>query len=315
MDFLEKIKEELRPRRNLVEVFGEIKTRLKKYFPKERIELYGSVAKGTHLKDASDLDIFVFFPPETPKEVMGKRVIEACKREFDTIVKYAEHPYAHITYKDVEADVVPGYSVKSASEARSAVDRTPFHYEFVVKHLTENQKDEVRLLKKFLKTAGIYGAEIKTQGFSGYVCELLIIKFGDFLSVLKEVARWKKQTVLWFEKPSYNVRERFGNVPLIFIDPVDERRNAAAAVSRESYDRFILFARAFLRNPGREFFTLGRRVGFDVVGITFQHTSKTEEIIYGQMKRYLRALINHLENKDIPIVRKFVFANEEKALI
>ena len=30
----------------------------------------------------------------------------------------------------------------------------------------------------------IYGAEISTKGFSGYVSEVLIIKFGSFLSAL-----------------------------------------------------------------------------------------------------------------------------------
>ncbi len=41
------------------------------------------------------------------------------------------------------------------------------------------------MLKKFLRSLHIYGAEISTKGFSGYVSEVLIIKFGSFLSTLE----------------------------------------------------------------------------------------------------------------------------------
>ena len=37
------------------------------------------------------------------------------------------------------------------------------------KSLTQKMKNEVRILKTFLKSNGIYGAEIAKQGFSGYI--------------------------------------------------------------------------------------------------------------------------------------------------
>jgi tRNA nucleotidyltransferase (CCA-adding enzyme) len=61
----------------------------------------------------------------------------------------------------------------------SATDRTPFiHY--VKKRLGKTLQDDVRLLKKFMQGIKVYGAEIKTGGFSGYLCELLILHYGSF---------------------------------------------------------------------------------------------------------------------------------------
>jgi tRNA nucleotidyltransferase (CCA-adding enzyme) len=47
---------------------------------------------------------------------------------------------------------------------------------------------EVRLLKKFMKGTGVYGAEIKIGGFSGYLCELLILKYRSFAQTIEAFA-------------------------------------------------------------------------------------------------------------------------------
>ena len=49
-------------------------------------------------------------------------------------------------------------------------------------------KQEVRLLKRFLKSVGIYGAQIAKGGLSGYVTEILILKYGTFVSTLQSIA-------------------------------------------------------------------------------------------------------------------------------
>jgi tRNA adenylyltransferase (EC 2.7.7.25) len=54
----------------------------------------------------------------------------------------------------------------------------------VISNLHREQKDEVRLLKKFMKGIGVYGAEIKVKGFSGYVAELLVYFYDSFRNVL-----------------------------------------------------------------------------------------------------------------------------------
>ncbi len=67
---------------------------------------------------------------------------------------------------------------------KSAADRSPFHTLYVANSLDNYKKNQVRLLKKFLRSLNVYGAEISRKGFSGYVSEILIIKFGSFLSTL-----------------------------------------------------------------------------------------------------------------------------------
>ena len=51
-----------------------------------------------------------------------------------------------------------------------------------------------------MKGVGVYGAEIRVGGFSGYLCELLTLSFGSFTDILKAVSDWK-------EKRSYKALE------------------------------------------------------------------------------------------------------------
>ena len=95
-----------------------------------------------------------------------------------------------------EVDLVPCYALPDASRIRSAVDRTPFHTRFVLSSLDDVKRGQVLLLKQFMKGIGVYGAEAKVQGFSGYLTELLIIKYGDLLNVLRAASGWRPGTVM-----------------------------------------------------------------------------------------------------------------------
>ncbi len=55
------------------------------------------------------------------------------------------------------------------------------------------------MFKKFVKAAGVYGAEVKIQGFSGYVCEVLTLKFGSFLETLRHLSRIKQGEIVTLE--------------------------------------------------------------------------------------------------------------------
>ena len=211
--------------------------------------LVGSVAKGTYLKNP-DIDIFLRFPLELDREELKKEGIEIGRSLLpDGYTKYAEHPYWRGEFMGFQVDIVPCYRINRVEERKRAVDRTPFHTEYVRSHLQEWQRDEVRLLKAFLKGIGIYGAEARVRGFSGYLSELLVIKYGSFLSVLENVSKWRRRVNLWLE-PS---EERF-RAPVVFVDPVDPKRNAASAVSEESKALFIHAAKSYLQEPRIEFF-------------------------------------------------------------
>ena len=85
-------------------------------------------------------------------------------------------------------------------------------------NLRPEQHDQVRLLKQFLKGIGVYGADAKVCGFSGYLAELLVLRYGDFDQAIVAGVSWTAGTVL-------SMAEEAGSgfrTPLVFIDPVDQ---------------------------------------------------------------------------------------------
>ena len=156
---------------------------------------------------------------------------------------------------DVWVNIVPCFKVK-VGKWISATDRTPFHTDYIKSYLDDNLVKEVRLLKRFMKGINVYGAEIKVGGFSGYLCELLVLNYGSFLNVLSSVSNWKKRTIIDYEghyKGNNKIKEKFVE-PLIIVDPVDKERNVAAAVRKERYNDFVAASRAFLKSPHLNFF-------------------------------------------------------------
>ncbi len=294
---LEQLKKELKPDNSKVlEIFEEVKEKLQ-----ENLKIYGSVAKGTNLKGDYDLD--VFFETEMPKKEAFQYILEKAKKVFDNVVvRYAEHPYIRVFYKGIWIDIVPYSKVE-----KSAVDRTPLHFKYVVEHLDENAKDEVRLLKKFFKALGIYGAEIKVGGFSGYLCELLIIRYGTFLDTIKAISNWKfYKTIIDLE----GNKERDFEEPLVVVDPVDGKRNVAAAVELDTMAKAILYARNFLKNPSREWFFEKEGPLEEEYGILLKH-DLVEEALFGQLKRIGRAWREYLAQYNIYLKWVNIEGNEK----
>ncbi len=218
----------------------------------------GSTAKGTYLK-SGDIDIFLGFDPSIPEAKLREIIFSLGKQILpDHIIRYAEHPYVRGTLNDIEVDLVPCYLVESGDKIISAVDRTPFHTTYVISKLTDQLRDEVRLMKQFLKGIGCYGAETKTMGFSGYLSELLILHYGGFLSALEEVSQWNQRTLIDIEETGYHGptegdKDGKGN-SLIVVDPVDPGRNVASPVSSLRIGTFIHASREFLKAPSVRFF-------------------------------------------------------------
>ena len=139
-------------------------------------QLVGSAARGTWLSGTHDLDIFILFPDDTDTEYLeyyGLKIARKVAEESDSRQEqYAEHPYISLKFKGYDVDLVPCFRVSSASNIKSAVDRTPFHNEFIKENIT-GLEDEVLVLKQFMHGIGVYGSELKTRGFSGYFCRVV----------------------------------------------------------------------------------------------------------------------------------------------
>jgi tRNA nucleotidyltransferase (CCA-adding enzyme) len=216
--------------------------------------LQGSVAKDTWLSgETVNLDIFVAFSERYGVEEIKKLGLKIGKL-YEYEIAYAEHPYVKNFYRGSTIDVVPCYT---AAHMITSVDRTPLHTAYIKTHLAFEQRAEVRFLKKFMKAQHVYGAEQKVGGFSGYLCELLILYYKTMKDTLAAASHWRRSERIDIE----NMSQKKFSEPLTVIDPTDPERNVAAAVTPGRLAAFIHACRLFLENPSIRFFSK-RKIAF-----------------------------------------------------
>lgn len=293
------------------------------------IELVGSIAKDTYLKDDLDIDFFIKFPTKYKKELIGKNALSIGKNILTaTEESYAEHPYIRGYFKKFKVEIVPCYKIEKASQKLSAVDRTPLHTKYVKENLAESKKSEVLLLKQFLKGIGCYGAEAEIEGFSGYLCEILIIKYETFNNLLKNAQNWNIGEKIGLSEEKYPSFK----TPLTFIDPVDTNRNVASAISKEKFNLFTMACKDYIKNPLINFF-FPKKIKpwtnekikqnletnkYRYIGIKLKKPDTIPENLYPQVRKAARSISNksvrhdfkifdssfYIDNKDIYIIIK-----------
>ncbi len=289
--------------------------------------LVGSSARGTWISGEHDLDIFIMFPSDVERQYLEEKGLYIARKialEGDCFEeRYAQHPYIHAVIDGFEVDLVPAFNVENAARIKSAVDRTPFHNKYVESRIG-GIEDDVLLLKQFQKGIGVYGSELKTHGFSGYLVELLVIYYGSFEKVLKAACDWKFGTLIDIEKHGIiNHKD-----PLIMIDPTDPARNVAAALSLDNMCIFMDRARDFLKNPDGSYFhifipqPLGDKDleylisarGTSLIAIEFEAPDEVEDVLFPQLYKLEDSCHEMLERNDFRVYNSGVWANE-KAIV
>ena len=244
--------------------------------------IVGSVAKGTFLKGA-DIDLFLRFEPGTD---LKKKGLEAARKILpDGRELYAQHPYLRGEIDGVGLDVVPCYEISNPSKPVSAVDRTPFHTEWVRQNIA-GMEDQIRLTKQFLQGAGAYGAGAAVGGFSGYLVEILCIKYQGFANLLDEIVNWRPPVKLGLVKGA-------PDSPIMLPDPVDEGRNVAAGVTLRGLGAAILAAKAFTDRPSLDFFfpkKIERDAKGHVTTVIIPHPGGNEETALPWLQRQGRKI-------------------------
>jgi tRNA nucleotidyltransferase (CCA-adding enzyme) len=268
----------------------------------------GSASRGTWVRGDRDLDLFLLFPPELDRESLerdGLSIAREIALEFGDGYreKYAEHPYINATVDGIDVDLVPCYCVASATGIQSAVDRTPFHTRYVTERIA-GLVDDVLLLKQFAKAGGVYGSDQMTEGFAGYLCELLVLRYGSFEAVLAAASGWRPGTVIDLEE---HAAKRFEE-PLVVVDPVDPNRNVSASVSLSRMMAFVELARGYLASPSAAFFevrpdppieegafadALAAR-GTSLYAIRFPTPNLIEDVVVPQLRKSLEGLAHLL---------------------
>lgn len=218
-----------------------------------KASVQGSIAKGTWLKGGADIDLFLLLDPSVPVERLEAAALDVGPHVLsDVTKKYAQHPYLMGKFRGRAVDLVPAYAVAEAGAKMSAVDRTPFHTAWVLSHLGDHKRAQVRLAKRWMKGTGVYGAQTAIGGFSGYLVEVLVARFLSFDGILGWLAGDAQPRRIVLPGTTDQVTDEV--VPLVVVDPVDPGRNCAAAVSPATLRQAIAAAKAYRGTPSRRFF-------------------------------------------------------------
>ncbi len=299
-------------------------------YPVLDVLLVGSSARNTNLKDDYDIDIFILFDKKVSEDeleeigiMIGVTTIKRLNGSYE--INYASHPYVKGKVDRYDVDIVPCYKINFGEKIISAVDRTPLHHKFLKDRLNEKLCDEVRLLKAFLKSLGLYGSDVKTKGFSGYLCELLILHYKSFINLLKDVQNWKLKKIIILE----DIFKLYKNIdtknlkkfddPLVVYDPVDLNRNVASPLSKENFCKFIFYSQRFLKNPSIEFFKNykekinkileDREHGYRLI-LKIPRENVVDDIIYPQMEKLQKSINKIITKNEFIILESKCFADD-----
>ncbi len=305
------IQEEKETRELADMLLKQVRGEAAKYAQVVTVELGGSYAKGTWLRKQMDLDIFVKMKTDTDDktfEKIGTEIGRSSLKKFKPYLRYSEHPYVEAKVNETRVNVVPCYDV-TAGQWKSAADRSSFHTRFILENMDQDKKNEVRLLKKFLKGVGIYGAEIAREGFGGYVAEVLVYNYGSFIGVLEAASNFMQGHVIG------NPAKKFETF-LVLIDPIDNNRNLGTAISAQNVARFILASRVFLKKPSIAFFNGKERSPNaknlkNTIIVRFSYKWRSPDIIWGQVKRGTTSLAGQLTLGGFEVIRKTAVTDEK----
>jgi len=304
--------------------------------PKEaEIIFVGSAARDTGLKGDMDIDLFITYPKDKTREYIVEKTIAATKKAIKAnwVMHYAEHPYLKTVLRGFSVEVIPCFRIQPNEGTKSAVDRSPLHMDYLQKNLTPAQRRDVRVLKQFLKNAGIYGAELEVQGFSGLVCEYLVLNYRSFSNLILEARNWRLPVVIdmesaYQELTKKEIAQKFGNAPLVLVDAIDLNRNAAAATSETNVAKFIELCRVFSEKPSEEFFfrkktaysremVLNKIRGRDTA-IYLVETTKPDlvsDILFPQLRKTESCVVKQLQLNGFTVFDSVSFATEKKCFV
>ncbi|VVB70412.1 CCA-adding enzyme [uncultured archaeon] len=287
-----KVRTSLEDEHKALRTFNEIKKILETKLDNVKIFYCGSNARGTGI-GKPDLDIFVRFNQENK---MFEKLEKAAKGITKWQKNYASHPYLKGKFNNFDIEVVP--CLKFNGKIKSAVDRTIVHQEFMLKHLNEKNKKDIRVLKQLLKTQEIYGAEPPAHGFSGYLLECMVY----YLKGLEGIVEFDFK-----ENTSIGISQKtFSESILTVIDPIDSERNVAAVVSKQAYAKFIKILKILREKPNEKIFynsiSKKRLVKGNWIQVTLEAKEPVKEIVLSSSLKIMNGIKNNLEKNDFQVL-------------
>jgi tRNA nucleotidyltransferase (CCA-adding enzyme) len=279
-----------------------------------QIDIGGSTAKNTYLKDDFDCDMFLRFDSsylDGEISQLAQNMITHLGDSFEVL--HGSRDYFQLEFEGVTFELVPVQYITDPAYARNVTDMSPMHVQWVNERTKNtNLCDEIRLAKVFCKAQRVYGAESYISGFSGHILDILVLQYGGFIELLEAASKWDFVVVLdpakhYVDDPLKHLNEsKIGTGGLIIVDPVLADRNAAAALIREKRDAFIVAATQFLANPDVSFFQKKdwSKKDFEgnVLQITFVPKDGKKDVVGAKLKKAYEYILQQIEQKDFEIV-------------
>ncbi|MGQ4554441.1 CCA tRNA nucleotidyltransferase [Halobellus sp. GM3] len=285
----------------------------------------GSTARGTWLAGDRDIDLFVRFPADLERETLERYGLDIGNAVLpDGHEEYAEHPYVTGEFEGFDVDLVPCYDVGDGASLQSAVDRTPHHNAYLEARIDDDLAGEIRVFKQFLKGIGVYGSNLRTEGFSGYLSELLVLEHGGVDALLRAAADWHPPVS--FDPENHGTGSH--DDTLVMVDPTDPERNVAAVCSAENVARLQHYARGFLDAPRAGLFESREpdplapaavrahveRRGTTPVAVVFDAPDIVDDQLYPQLKKSLAGVRGELGRRGFGPIRSTAFADDRAVL-
>lgn len=244
---------------SLNDFLKKVNKRIKSLKIDAEVFIGGSFAKKTVIKkDYYDVDVFMRFD----KKYKGKNLSELTSKLLEGIknilIIHGSRDYFRIQFSpDFFIEVIPVLKVKNPKESDNITDLSYSHVKYINKKIKSKKiLEDIKIAKAFCHANNCYGAESYIGGFSGYSLELLVYHYKSFLKFLKEIIKAKDKIIIDTERHYRNKNIILMDInsaklisPIILIDPTYKQRNALAALSDETFNKFKKSAKQFLKNP------------------------------------------------------------------
>ncbi|MFW9873570.1 MAG: hypothetical protein ACFFG0_10735 [Candidatus Thorarchaeota archaeon] len=243
------------------------------------------------------------------------------KEFYNPRLLYAEHPYVTVDFNtedvEIKVDIVLYFDIDlkiiKQKGPITAVDRSPWHGRFVRKNLTEDQKNDIRLLKHFFKSNHSYGdkSSVGKVGFIGYSSELLIYYFGNIYNLFKNFDHLPSNPLDYYKRSVEEIQKisHFQNDYLIIIDPIDKNRNVASAISERAYKYCNYRISEFLKKPSKDFFKIQPIVEANLENLNDPLLSNTFIV---ELKNYERDIHYTINRDKLYSLGEHIVINGEK---
>jgi tRNA nucleotidyltransferase (CCA-adding enzyme) len=229
------------------------------------IEAQGSTGrKQTQLRGASDIDLFVGLRPEDYPNTLSKHGIErhyAIDSIMNELVEkwfipavndldvekvqraFSQHPFLSLRIGGMEVDILGSFDINAEALSHqgpiTAVDRTVHHSRYVAEHLTEKKRQDVRILKSFVRASHAYGdtCAVGRMGLTGVSLELLVIATPSLESALHRLRTLDMNPLDPLNRQLDELRKNpaFRDDHIFLIDPTDPSRNVASSFTQRAY--------------------------------------------------------------------------------